>query len=296
MEQIYAYHIANISNLNSIATNGLVPSIGDNSRKVHESYPLIYFTTSTFLDKWIERFNFDKDKMVILKFLCSNYGNRPDEANDYYTDEIISPSDIEVVGDKEESLLDYYQNNKDRIELELEKSIIGDIKILKDRLQEIKHNDLTKEDGWVYHETEPNIVKIIDLLVKIRDLKNKTKYRNLLEGIIYESLEKLLNNDLGITKDSEIYKAIKMIYVDSMTNNHQLDIMSLNYLTELISVNLYLRQLDRYKRTGKKMGDDNTIWMFDSLNFDEMRKVLKNNNLLEEVILLKEEMIDSKKI
>ncbi len=81
-----------------------------------------------------------------------------------------------------------------------------------------------------------------------------------------------------------------------MTNNHQLDIMSLNYLTELISVNLYLRQLDRYKRTGKKMGDDNTIWMFDSLNFDEMRKVLKNNNLLEEVILLKEETIDSKKL
>ena len=296
MEPIYAYHITNISNLNSIAINGLVPSIGDNSRKVHETYPLVYFTTSVFIDRWIKRFNFDKDKIVVLKFLCSNYGNRIDTANDCYTDELISPNDITVVGEKEEALLDYYENNRDRIELELEKSIIGDIKVLKDRLNEIDQNDLTPEENWVYHETEPNIVKTIDLLVKIRDLKNKNKYRNLLEGIIYNSLEKLLNNDLGITKDSEIYKAMKMIYIDAMSNTHQLDLMSLNYITELISVNLYLRQLDRYKRTGKKMGDDNTIWMFDSLNFDEIRKVLKNSNLIEEVLLLKEQVIDSKTI
>ena len=296
MEPIYAYHITDISNIKSIYVNGLVPSIGDNSRKVHESYPLVYFTTSPFIDRWIKRFDSDKDRIIVLKFLCSNYGYRIDSANDCYTEEMISPSDITVVGEKEESFLDYYENNKDRIELELEKSIISDIKIIKDRLQEINQNDLTPEENWVYHETEPNIVKTIDLLVKIRDFKNKNKYRNLLEGIIYNSLEKLLNNDLGITKDSELYKAITMIFVDSMNNNYQLDIMSLNYLNELISVNLYLRQLDRYKRTGKKMGDDNNIWSFDDLHLDEIRKTLNNSNLLGETIKLKEQVINSKKI
>ena len=157
---------------------------------------------------------------------------------------------------------------------------------------------MNKEDSWSYNETEPNIIKTIDLLKKIRYLTDKNKYKELIESIINESLMKLMNNNLEINEDSEIYKSLNIIFLDSISDNPQIDITELNYVTQIISVNMYCRQLNRYKRTQKKYGSDNTIWDFDALPLEEIQKSLKNDNfinLLHETTILHEKSKDIKK-
>ena len=299
MEQIYAYHITDISNLKSIFINGLVPNIGENSRQMNEHHCLTYFTTSDCIDTWINRFDLDKNRVVILKFICTNYEKRYDSANDYFTHDSFSPKDIIVLSEEEKVLEEYYEQNKTKIELELKKSILDDLMILKERLDHIELASLNPETDWDYCETEPNVVKTIDLLKKIRFLDNKQEYKEIIESIKEKTLKKLLNNDLKITTESELYKTLSIIFNDSLLEYPQIDIMDLTYITRIISINLFYRQVDRYKRTQKKYGDDNTIWHLDRLPLVEIQNNMKKelfNNLLNETISLYEKSKESKKI
>lgn len=299
MEPINAYHITDISNIKSIYIDGIIPNIGENSRQMHEHNFLTYFTTLDCIDTWINRFNLDKNRIVILKFLCTNYEKRYDSANDYFTSNSFLPEEISVITDGEVTLNEHYERNKEKIELELNKSILNDIKILKERLEQIEDTNLIPETDWNYNETEPNIIKTIDLLKKIRCLNNKNEYKNTINFIKEKTIKKLLENDLEITTDSELYKSLNIIFDDSLLDKPQTDIMSLNIVTQLISVNLFYRQLDRYKRTQKKYGNDNTIWQFDRLQLEEIQDTLKKdvfNGLLNETIFLFEKSKESKKL
>lgn len=142
MEPIYAYHITDISNIKSILFNGLIPSIGENSRQVHEHHFLTYFTTINNIESWIKRFNLDKKRIVVLKFKCTNYGQRYDSVGDYFTSDIISPGKIIVVENGEQTLKDYYQQNSGVIELELKKSVDSDIMTLTQQLSQIESASL----------------------------------------------------------------------------------------------------------------------------------------------------------
>lgn len=298
MQSIYAYHITDISNLKSLVQNGLIPRIGKNSRLVHEHYHLTYFTTFDCIKVWINRFHLDKNKIVILKFLCTDYERRYDDANDYITEESYSPKDIVVVGKEETSLEEYYLQNKELIDLELNKSIINYIKIITERLEKIENASLSAETSWNYTETEPNIVDTIDLLIKIRCLDDKTEYRDIINAIMEKTLKKLKENNLNITKDCELYKSLEYIFIDCMSDKPKIDIRCLNYVIQILSINLYYRQLDRYNRTLKKIGEDNKIWQFDNLPLKKIESILSNsifNLLLDETLFLHEQYYNSKK-
>lgn len=115
-------------------------------------------------------------------------------------------------------------------------------------------------------------------------------------GFIYAKKENkflvLYHNDLKITKDSELYRVLNILFDNSMSNNPQIDIMSINCATPILSINLFYRQLERYNRTNKKYGDDNTIWQFDRLHLEDIQSTLNNENfinLLNETISLYEQ-------
>lgn len=299
MESIYAYHITDISNLKSIFTNGIVPNIEENSRQMHEHHCLTYFTTFNCVETWINRFHLDKDRIVILKFLCTNYVKRYDSANDFFTYDSFLPEDILVVTEEEKTLKEYYENNKEKIELELNKSVLIDIKFLKERLDQIEVTSLNPESGWDYNETEPNVVKTIDLLKKIICLNNKNEYKDSIDLIKEKTLKKLIENDLGITSESELYKSLNLIFNDCLLDKSQIDIMALNIVTQILSINLFYRQLDRYNRTQKKYGNDNTIWQYDRLPLENIQNTLKNETfkeLLNETTSLYEKSKEVKKL
>ena len=299
MEPIYAYHITDISNLKSLFTDGIVPNIGENSRQMHEHHCLTYFTTFDCIETWINRFHLDKNRIVILKFLCTSYGKRYDSANDFFTYESFLPEDILVETEEEKTLKEYYEKNKEKIELELSKSVLIEINFLKDRLEQIEDTSLNPESGWNYNETEPNIVKTIDLLKKIRCLNNKNEYKEMIDLIKEKTINKLIENDLGITVESELYKSLNLIFNDCLLKNPQIDIKSLNIVTQILSVNLFYRQLDRYNRTQKKYGDDNTIWQYDRLPLEDIQNTLKNEifkELLNETTSLYEKSKEPKKL
>lgn len=299
MEPIYAYHITDISNLKSIFTDGIVPDIGENSRQVHEHHCSTYFTTFNCVETWINRFHLDKNRIVILKFLCTNYVKRYDSANDFFTYDSFLPEDILVVTEEEKKLKDYYDENKEKIELELNKRVLIDIKFLKERLDQIEVASLNPESDWVYNETEPNIVKTIDLLKKIRYLNNKNEYKDMIDLIKEKTLKKLINNDLGITEESELYKSLNIIFNDCLLDKSQIDIMTMNIVTQILSINLFYRQLDRYNRTQKKYGNDNTIWQYDRVPLKDIQNTLKNESfkeLLNETTSLYEKSKEAKKL
>ena len=299
MEPIYAYHITDISNLKSVFTDGIVPNIGENSRQMHEHHCLTYFTTFDCIETWINRFHLDKNRIVILKFLCTSYGKRYDSANDFFTNESFLPEDILVETEEEKTLKEYYEKNKEKIELELSKSVLIEINFLKERLEQIEDTSLNPESGWNYNETEPNIVKTIDLLKKIRCLNNKNEYKEMIDLIKEKTINKLIENDLGITVESELYKSLNLIFNDCLLKNPQIDIKSLNIVTQILSVNLFYRQLDRYNRTQKKYGDDNTIWQYDRLPLEDIQNTLKNEifkELLNETTSLYEKSKEPKKL
>lgn len=299
MEPIYAYHITDISNLKPVFTDGIVPNIGENSRQMHEHHCLTYFTTFDCVETWINRFHLDKNRIVILKFLCTSYGKRYDSANDFFTYESFLPEDILVETEEEKTLKEYYEKNKEKIELELSKSVLIEINFLKERLEQIEYTSLNPETGWNYNETEPNIVKTIDLLKKIRCLNNKNEYKEMIDLIKEKTINKLIENDLGITVESELYKSLNLIFNDCLLKNPQIDIKSLNIVTQILSVNLFYRQLDRYNRTQKKYGDDNTIWQYDRLPLEDIQNTLKNERfkeLLNETTSLYEKSKEPKKL
>ena len=151
------------------------------------------------------------------------------------------PEDILVETEEEKTLKEYYEKNKEKIELELSKSVLIEINFLKERLEQIEDTSLNPESGWNYNETEPNIVKTIDLLKKIRCLNNKNEYKEMIDLIKEKTINKLIENDLGITVESELYKSLNLIFNDCLLKNPQIDIKSLNIVTQILSVNLFYR-------------------------------------------------------
>lgn len=290
MDTIYAYHITNKANIHSILQNGLVPSIGRNSRQINEHKLLTYFTTLDCVDTWIKGFKLDRNKIIILKFLCTNYEKRLDPSNDCFTYDKIESKNITVIDKEEASLKDYYLRNKEILDLEETKKIIESIKIVMDRLNEIESATLTPEEDWDYNETEPNIIETVELLKSISCLDDKKSYVDTITLIKEKTLKKLIANDLGINKNSAIYETLNMLFDDALSNNSKVDIMSMNYATIMLSINLLYRQLDRYNRTSKRYGDDNRIWDFDRIHIDDIKRIFYKNThlyeLLEETKLL----------
>lgn len=286
MNSISAYHITNKSNIYSILKEGLVPNIGKNSRSIHEHHFLLYFTTIDNIDTWIQRFKLDIDSIVILKFPCANYIKRLDAAGDYFTSDYVLPKDITVITDKETSLIEYYQTNKKEISIEMIKMIKNKITLVMDRLKKIENVSLEPEDGWDYHETEPNLIEIIDLLKSFKYLEDKRQFVDIILFIKEKVLEKLVSNDLGVTPSSDIYKVLDILFCESLLSKSTIDFKSINYVIPIISINLFYRQLDRYNRTQKKYGDDNRIWDYNSLDIEDIRRHIEENyyfrSLLEE--------------
>lgn len=281
----YGYHITNKSSINSILKNGLVPSIGKNSRSVKEQNFLIYFTTFDYIDTWIKRFNLDKTQIVILKFPYDKAGQRYDSANDYFTSEVIPPEKINVIDDSEEILLEnFYLKNKSLLDLETIKKANILLKTITERFKQIEFTSLGPEDGWDYNEVDPNLIEILDMLKIIRDLEDKKHFADFLNFIKSQTLEKLCVNNLDITPESKIYKLLDTIFTDSLSDIPQLTLTFFNISTVLISVNLLYRQLDRYNRTGKKYGDDNRIWNIDTLDRAPINNVINNDNSLKDIM------------
>lgn len=281
----YGYHITNKSSINSILKNGLVPSIGKNSRSVKEQNFLIYFTTFNYIDTWIERFNLDKTQIVVLKFPYDKAGQRYDSANDYFTFDIIPPENISVIDNSEEVLLEkFYLKNKSMIDLETIKKANTLLKIITERFKQIEFTSLGPEDGWDYNEADPNLIDILDMLKIVRDLEDKKQFVDVLNVIKSQTLEKLCANNLEITPESKIYKLLDTIFTDSLSDNPQLTLTFLNISTVLISINLLFRQLDRYNRTGKKYGDDNRIWSIDTLYRTPINNIINSDDSLKDVI------------
>lgn len=80
---------------------------------VNEQQPLIYFTTFDYIDTWIERFNLDKDQIIILKFPYDEFGKRYDYANDMFITNIVEAKDIMVIDNNIElPLEEYYKKIK----------------------------------------------------------------------------------------------------------------------------------------------------------------------------------------
>lgn len=281
MELIEGYHITNKANVHSILLNGLVPNIGLNSISVDEKRLLVYFTTANCIDAWIRRFHLNREDIVILKFSCDKWGRRYDVANDLFTTDSILPQNIKVIDDEEKSLEKYYEENKKVLDLEEEKKINRTLKNIIDRLSVIDKNNLTAEDGWDYNETEPNVIEIIDFLKIVSSLSDKSKYIDITLKIKEYALKKLIDNDLGITTDSEFYKLLDIIFNNALSENSNIDFFTLNLSTILLSINLYYRQVDRYNRIGKKVGDDNIGWSFYEIDED----IYKNNSYLSELLV-----------
>ena len=285
------YHITNKSYINSILKNGLVPNIGKNSRSVREQHFLVYFTTFNFVDTWIKRFNLDRNQIVILKFPCNKFERRYDSANDFFILDTISPENISVIDNGEEiSLVSYYEKNKLQLDSETEKNLNVLLKNITERLQQIEFTSLEPEEGWNYNETEPNLIDILEMLKIIRSYNNKEKFVDILNNIKSQILKILCANNLEITTESEIYRLIDTVFIDSLSDNPKFDFMSLNLATILLSVDLFYRQLERYNKTGKKYGDENTIWNIDTLYLDSIYDTINNNcklkDVMEEIIML----------
>lgn len=293
MEEIYGYHMTSKANVHSILLNGLVPSIGANSQQVYEHNLLTYFTTYDCVDTWIKRFNLDRDDIVLLKFSCRDYVKRLDSANDFVTKEIIPANNIIVVGDEETLLEDYYLTNKEMFDYAENKKVVAQIKTLVDRLGAINGLEIVADEGWNYTEVDPDILTTMDVLKRISSLDNKDDYKNILCDIRNHTLDCLVDNDLGVTSECELFKSINSMFDNAMTGEPKISLFEKNCLTVLIGVNLLYRQLDRYHRIGKKY-EDKTGWRFDTLEgFDIPEKSTLLTNLFEETKILYE---SSKKI
>jgi len=136
-DDVYGYHITSKANLHSIFVNGLVPERGKNSTGVNERSLNIYFTTSEQIDWWIKRFEFDKNDIVVLKFLCKDWKARPSTHNDCFIKHSVSSEDILVVDGEEVLLTDYYNENRNLLTLEETKKVVKQLKSILQRLNEV---------------------------------------------------------------------------------------------------------------------------------------------------------------
>ena len=130
-------------------------------------------------------------------------------------------------------------------------------------------------------------------------MNNKSEYKDIVELIKEKTLKKLIDNDLEITTESELYKTLNIIFDDCLLDKSQIDIKSINIITKILSINLFYRQLDRYHRTQKKYGDDNTIWQYDRLPLEDIQNTLNNEtfkDLLNETITLYNKSREIKKL
>lgn len=292
MEAIIAYHITEIANLRNIAKMGLVPDIGKNTKYVynHSHTFYTYFATLDKISYWMNLLKIDKDSVVLLKFESTNYHKGIiDNVEEYYTNEIITPDRINVIYDGEElPLIDFYHKYKKSIDMEADRSINRALTIVTNRLKQIEKLHIYPERKFEYHETEPNLVDIMDLLKKIRFSDNKSEFTRAVSVVKKMTLKKLIDNNLGITEKCALYKALDMLFDDALAKNPKLDNKVLNFVTPLLSINLYYRQYVRYIKTGKNYGYDNTIWELNKLSLEIMANRFGNNtyllNLLEETI------------
>lgn len=281
-----AYHATEITNIISILRNGLVPSIGKNSRSVHEHNFLTYFSTRESINKWIK--TFDIGDSVILEFDVESFNNRVGYSQDYFTTDIINPSNIMIEGIK---LDEYYKLHKEKIDSALEESIKLKIKEVSNNLNNLVDLGMNN-DPWNIRSTDPNIVEVMDLLIKIRSFDNKKIIKKELDEIMIRVKEILISNDLGIDESSILLSSLYTIYEDVMSDNPMISLEILNYITTILSINMYYRQLSRFNEKGILFTDENRIWDFDRLPLREINKKIYENNifieLLEETVSLKE--------
>ena len=103
MLRLIAYHVTKKTNLNSILSKGLIPSIGERSLKLGESQAGIYlFPTkedcNNALMNWLgqEFEDVEEDGLVILKINYSGHNIRNNEGIDYevVVTDIINPPRI----------------------------------------------------------------------------------------------------------------------------------------------------------------------------------------------------------
>lgn len=285
MDLVYGYHITKKSNINSILKNGLVPNIGKNSIYAREHQFLIYFTSVNYINKWIQLFNINENELEILKFLCTNYIKR--DVSEFFTsDSILSDNILIITRDEEIPLKEYYQCNKEILDLETIKTANKLLKQIINRLKEIEFTSMEPEpeNTWQYNEVDPNLVDTMDLLKMVRSLEDKSQFVEVLNYIKDKTLKKLVENDLGITTGSVIYETLNLIFNDSLSNNKDIDLMSINIATTLISIDMQYRLLDRYERTSKKYGYDHRVWDYDGLDFERINQIVNNNSYLNQLM------------
>lgn len=261
-EDLYGYHITSKSNLHSILVNGLVPDIGDNSDGVNEHHLNTYFTTQDQVDWWINRFDFDRNDIVVLKFLCKDWRVRPGLHNDCFIRHTIKSDDILVVDGAEISLSDYFNQNEAKLLLEENKKVVTQLRPVLERLDEVSGKEFTvEEDSWNYTETDPDLMGTINVLKKVRSLNNKDDYRQTLEDVRERTLDRLINNRLDITPDDEIFKTINLLFDDSLSDKSQISLFEMNSVAILVGANMFERLVRRFNDIGKSYRG------FDQFNF-----------------------------
>lgn len=290
MKSVSAYHMTDIYNMKSIIKDGLVPDIGENSRMVHENNFLVYFTSKPNIDKTIKMLKLNPDQSIILNFECDNYGDRGDML-DCCTKEYIKPEEIRViVDDNPITLEDFYDLNKEKVNLYHEKKIVECISSIKKRLKEIKGKMIEPEDVWEYEQIDPDIISTMYLLKLLRNHDNKDKYKNIISSIKNQTFESLKNIKIDFTERTEMYKVLDLLFEDSLKDNHEIKILDFNYLCAVLVINLYYRQCVRYNETGKKPDSENDIWNIDVINLDDIPINDSLNKLIEETKMIHEQM------
>lgn len=280
MKEISAYHMTNISNIKSIVQDGLVPDIGRNSKMVHEVNFLVYFTTKPHIDKTIKMLKIDPNQVVILNFKCDEYGNRGDYL-DCCTKKHIKPEEIRVIVDEQSlTLNEFYDLNKNKIDLYHSKRIVDQIEIIKERLNEIRYKKVSKEDAWDFEQIDPDIISTIYLLKLLRYHNNKDEYKEIIDKIKEQTFSKLKENEIDFNEESEFFRVLDFLFKDSMRDNHKINILDFNYLSAILIINLYYRQCIRFNETGKKPDDENNIWDISIINLAD----IPNNSMLKKLI------------
>jgi hypothetical protein len=281
MEPIEAYHVNDISKIKSIVVDGLVPTYGRNSKENEPLHCQTFFGIKRQIDEWIRLLKHNEERVVVLKFICSNYNRRIGYLGDYFTSESYKPEELSIlIGDKEIPLLDYYEQNKKQIEDSLEKAIVEDIEAIKRRLESIEKPNKDEQDPWAYPQTEPNTKRTLEMLKKMRYLDDKQKYLSIINEIREKTLMLLLNNDLDITLDSEVYKSISNLFADSMQEKPTIDKLCFEYASIIICANLYLRELSRYRKTRKHVSDENREYVYDNLDLDVIQNVFNRDDFI----------------
>lgn len=311
------YHITSISNLASISQYGLTPRIGDRGKKVGEVDSLVCFTnklSNVFI--WMERFDFSNsnEKIIVLKLDLEGISNIPriDNAGDYFTNELIEPERIQVleaiidnvkdidintirkafIGDKDnfnlqyENIQAYYLENKELLlQLELDKFKNKADNIIKE-LDEIAEVQPIAETDWDFNQTDPNLGELVNFIFGVsKCISSDTILQEKIKIIKSKIFPRILSCDLNITQDSALYITIFNL-IDSCLNGNKPKYSNDDeeYIKKLINMNIYIRQIERYNRTGKRYSEEHKLGNgnLDYLNIisDEYHKKNTTNNFI----------------